>query len=161
MTQSTNMSTQIADPIATRNALLAKSAKPAAKTTPAQAPATPSALDMKAVEALMAQNAAIMAQFQALQAENAALKAGKAAPAPKPERPPVTCQNCTYTYDAKQGTVTIVVDLNANIMDEATGAPRVSKTGVTTAVAQLFGKLADKTGRMVGFSLNAYYKPGK
>jgi hypothetical protein len=101
---------------------------------------------------------AILAKLNALEAENAALKAGKAAPAKATKQPTITARNCTYTYDS--GKLTIVFDLNADILDDS-GSPRVSKSGETTGVAQFQGSFLDKKGRKVGVGCNAYHKLGK
>lgn len=120
------------------------------------------ATDLAAMFAMFQQQQAQLAQLAELMAQKDAQIAElkKSGPAPKAEKPPtISAKNCTYSCDPSTGKLTIVIDLNADILDDA-GKPKVSKggTGNTTGVAQLSGSFFDKKGRKVGVSMNAYHK---
>lgn len=136
-----------------RNQAAAKHAEVPAYVVPPIAPTQDFAAQLAQMQAMMQQ---LMDTNAQLAAQNAELK--KSGPS-KAEKPPtISAKNCTYTCDTKTGKLTIVIDLNADIMDEETNAPKVSKSGNTTGVAQLSGSFFDKSGRKVGVSMNAYHK---
>lgn len=115
-------------------------------------------------QAMQEQMAQQMAQFQAQtalliaqkDAQIAELKTAKPAKAEK--APTIAAKHVTYTHDPKKNTLTLVIDLSADIIDPDTGAAKVSKSGNTTGVAQLSGSFIGADGRKVGVSLNAYRK---
>lgn len=147
-----------------REALMAAADKKAAREQAenaakiARKPAThesdPLAAQLAAMQAQMAQFAALLAQKDEQIAEL------KKSPSKKTEKgiPAPTCKNATYTYDEKTGKLTVVFDLNADIIDPETGAPKLSKSRETTGVAFFQGSFLDKNGRKVGVGCNAYHK---
>ena len=158
MTTSTNMAQAMAK--ASQNAkqdnAVQKRDQEAARTRkPAQqAPADDFAAKLAQMEAMMKQLAETNAE---LMAQNTALKAGK--PAPKAEKSPVTSsRNVEWKYDEKAGKLMLVLDLNADIIDPETGAPKLSKSQETTGVCQFQANFTDKNGRKVGIGLNAWHK---